>query len=242
MPHRYPLLGSNDPQEVKAMRTFGIQAEQDIWDIGSPDNLRVVKHPAPSRFALGLRSAKYPFVPDHSAPLCIPRLAWMSELQNLDYNILLPDFINGLTDNHEEICRVAMAAITDLLKHGPVEKLIDALPTTTIALKEAMAMNNVSVNRRIIEVLKRMCIIQPGIGPDLAFYAREILDPLNFYFEKTKNMRDHIVYKEAIHADLYDRIDEVIKLFLQIAGPEIDTAERNIKRAIPTYQLFREAL
>lgn len=96
------------------------------------------------------------------------------------------------------------------------------------------------INRQVVEVIKRFCKIQPGIGPDLAFYMRELLDPLNYYFEKPCNQNDQIVYKENLHPDIYDSIDEMIKLFLHISGPEIDTAERNIKRAIPTYQINRE--
>ncbi|KAF6772098.1 hypothetical protein AHF37_09978 [Paragonimus kellicotti] len=97
--------------------------------------------------------------------------------------------------------------------------------------------DNLEINRRIIEALRRMCLVQPGVGPDLAFYMREILVPLNYYFERTKDSRDQIIYKESMHADIYDAIDQLVKLFLNIAGPELETAERNIKKAIPTYQI-----
>ncbi|KAF5403606.1 Parkin coregulated protein [Paragonimus heterotremus] len=237
MPRRYPFLGTEDPQPIKAKRPFTIKSEQEIWDLGSPTREPKFKPMKQSQFQLGMRSSKYPFIPDHSAPMMVPRLAWMNEIQTLDYAVLLPDLFEGLTDMDIPYATMAMTALTDIFKHGPVEKLIDALPTMTIALKQGLSLNNLEVNRRIIEALRRMCIVQPGVGPDLAFYMREILVPLNYYFERTKYNRDQIIYKESIHADIYDAIDQLVKLFLQIAGPELETAERNIKKAIPTYQI-----
>ncbi|VDP76338.1 unnamed protein product [Echinostoma caproni] len=240
MPRRYPLLGTNDTQCTKCQRAFDYRAEQAIWDIGCPSKLRETLPLRTSVFRKNLHGGKYPFALDHSSSPSVPRLAWATEIQNLDFALLMPELIEGLTDNERAIHAIALNAITDLLKHGPLEKMIDALPNITIATKKVMAMNNVEMNRRIIEVLKRICKIQSGIGPDLAFYMREILEPLNYYFEKNHNQADQIVYKEQLHKDIYDQLDEVIKLFLRISGPEIDTAERNIKRAIPTYQINRE--
>ncbi|GAA55626.1 hypothetical protein CSKR_110562 [Clonorchis sinensis] len=240
MPRRYPLLGTEDPQSIKATRPFTAKSEQEIWDLGDPTGKRVIKPMKISQFQRDMNSSKFPFIPDHSAPVSAPRLAWMTEIQNLDLALLLPDLIEGLTDKDKSYSTVAMLAITDVFKHGPVEKVIDALPTLTIAVGKALAMNNVEVNRRVIEALRRMCVIHPGVGPDLAFYMRELLVPLRYFFEKTKNQKDHIVYNEKMHPDIYDPIDELVKLFLQIAGPELDTAERNIKKAIPTYELSHD--
>ncbi|CAH8663292.1 unnamed protein product [Dicrocoelium dendriticum] len=240
MPRRYPLLGTEDPQEEKAKRPFTMRAEQEIWDLGDPVQKRVVTKERHSEFAMGLKSSKYPFVPDHTAPAMVPRLAWLTEIQSLDYALLLPDLIEGLTDREKVNYDIAMTAITDIFKHGPTEKVIDALPTLTIAVKKAFAMNNIKVTRRVIEALRRMCVIEPGVGPDLAFYMHEILVPLNFYFNQMKNQNDQIVYNETLYSDLYDPIDGLVKLFLRISGPELDTAERNIKKAIPVYQISRE--
>ncbi|KAF8568897.1 hypothetical protein P879_02084 [Paragonimus westermani] len=237
MPRRYPFLGTEDPQPIKAKRPFTIKSEQEIWDLGSPTGKPKINPVTQSQFQMGMRCSKYPFMPDHSAPTMVPRLAWMNEIQTLDYAILLPDLFEGLTDKDSLYATIAMTALTDIFKHGPVEKLIDALPTMTIALKEGLAMNDLEINRRIIEALRRMCVVQPGVGPDLAFYMREILVPLNHHFERSKDNRDQIVYKESTHADIYDAIDQLVKLFLHIAGPELETAERNIKKAIPTYQI-----
>ncbi|THD26864.1 Parkin coregulated protein [Fasciola hepatica] len=240
MPRRYPLLGTEDEQPIKAQRAFTTKAEQEIWDIGCPAKGRVTIPMGISAFRRNLHNGKYPFVPDHSSTISVPRLAWATEIQNLDYALLIPELVEGLTDKEASVNTVAMTAITDLLKHGPVEKVIDSLPTFTIAAKKAMALNNVEISRRVVEVMKRFCKIQPGIGPDLAFYMRELLDPLNYYFEETRDQNDQIIYQEKLYGDIYDPMDEVIKLFLRVAGPEIDTAERNIKRAIPTYQINRE--
>lgn len=138
MPRRYPLLGIEDAQPVKAERAFTTKAEQEIWDIGCPTKERVTVPAGISEFRRNLHNGKYPFTPDHSSPNSVPRLAWATEIQNLDYTLLIPELIEGLTDREKAMNTVALTAITDLLKHGPVERIIDSLPTFTIAAKKAM--------------------------------------------------------------------------------------------------------
>ncbi|VDP98548.1 unnamed protein product [Trichobilharzia regenti] len=210
-----------------------------MWDIGIPSILRTVLPLRRSEFRKNITLGKYPFQQDHSGSMTPIKLAWKTEIQNVDFGLLFPELIEGLTDIEPSIVRIAKAAIIDLLKHGPLDKLIDTLPVLTEAIRSALVMNNVEVARRVLIVLRHICTIQPGIGPDISYYLRDIFQHLNYYFEAHKNYNDQIVYNPSLSDDLYDLIDDVVKRLLQISGNELETAEDNIKLALPTYQINR---
>lgn len=241
-PRRYPLLGENDPNSVKQERAFTMQAEQSIWDIGKPTETPQEFPMQESKFAKGMKAGEYPFEQDHTGDTSVPKLAWLTELQNLDYSLLMPELIEGLTDKRTFFAQFASLALTDLIRHGPLEKLSEALPTITLATKNAFNLHNMKVTRRVLNFLKQLCTMQPRIGPQLSYYMRDILCPLNVYMKRCMNLNDQIVYKPSIHNDLFDEIDAVVQLFLRISADEFDTAEKNIKLAVPTYQIDRDTV
>ncbi|CAH8611642.1 unnamed protein product [Heterobilharzia americana] len=171
-PRRYPLLGEDDRMMLK-----------------------LIEH---SQFS---QNKKYGTL-DHAGSPTPIRLIWKTELQNIDFGLLLPELIEGLTDVDQTVVNVAKVAITDILKHGPLDKLIDTLPVLTEAIRKVLTMKNVEAERRVLVVLKHVSLIQPGIGPDMSFYLRNIFQHLNYYFEHHKNYNHQIVYNLNLSDDI----------------------------------------
>ncbi|CAH8641008.1 unnamed protein product [Heterobilharzia americana] len=186
-PRRYPLLGEDDRMMLKLIEHSQFSQNKKYGTL---------------QFSRGIAAGHYPFLQDHAGSPTPIRLIWKTELQNIDFGLLLPELIEGLTDVDQTVVNVAKVAITDILKHGPLDKLIDTLPVLTEAIRKVLTMKNVEAERRVLVVLKHVSLIQPGIGPDMSFYLRNIFQHLNYYFEHHKNYNHQIVYNLNLSDDI----------------------------------------
>lgn len=125
---RNPLLGCENEMFDKQNRSFTIQAEQTIWDIGYPQR-GIVKRPLIiSEFRIRLEGGEFPISQDHSGSLSEPRLAWTTEVQNIDFKDMIPKLIEGFLDNMSQYRKIAMMTLKDAIKHGDPNVIADTIP------------------------------------------------------------------------------------------------------------------
>ena len=125
---RNPLLGCKSILFDKQIRSFTIQAEQTIWDIGYPEKGIELIPLIISEFRIRLEGGEFPISQDHSGSLSEPRLAWTTEVQDLDFRDMIPKLLEGFLDNMSQYRKIAMMGLKDIIKHGDQCSIVDAIP------------------------------------------------------------------------------------------------------------------
>ncbi|VDN27472.1 unnamed protein product [Dibothriocephalus latus] len=172
---------------------------------------------------------------DHSGGITTKRLAWSQEIELCDVGGMLPELVEGLTDRLSNYSTIASLAITDLISHTRASKIVPVLPAFTLAVKSALRLNNETIARRMVSLLKMICKAQPNLGPNLAPFMHGLLMHLNQWYTGGSLKKGEIVYGQKKHGDLTESIDALLSTMEAIAGTEKRVAICNIKLAIPSY-------
>lgn len=105
-------------------------------------------------------------------------------------------------------------------------------------------LDNNQVTKRVLVLLKHLILKKPCIGPHLVQYYREILSQFNRYliqnFIDFDGQRPHHLNtfdrEKLINSiEINDKIDELVKIFLEVAGDKLGMALCLVKLALPAY-------
>lgn len=135
------LLGIEDPNEVKQHRAFTMQSQQMKWDIGSPNHALKTKTTFISVFRKNLLNGLYyPYFLYNSGGL---KLRWLIDFKTFDYNLLIPDLIEGLTDESDLYYDLANITLISLIENGDLKQLVMALPMFAQVIQKIMKMSKI---------------------------------------------------------------------------------------------------
>ncbi|NXN99999.1 PACRG protein, partial [Rhinopomastus cyanomelas] len=160
------------------------------------------------------------------------KIAWKTEIENLDYHYYLPLFFDGLSEVTFPYQFFARQGVHDLLEHGG-NKIVAVIPQLIRPIKNALNLRNRQIICIMLNVLQHLLASADKVGEALVPYYRQILPVLNIFKNKNVNLGDGIDYSHNKRENIGDLIQETLEAFERCGG---DKAYINIKYMIPTYQ------
>lgn len=215
-----------------------------------PTNFRLMydRGDLPLRVANGV--AKYVFwhIPDlpRSAYRQLPtaraaggpeyEVAKVQFLMQLDYQVYLPLFFEGLREQGEPYRFLAQQGTKDLIQSADFHKIAPVIPLLVLPLRLALNTREISTVRRAIEVIRLLIKVprdpQSGqtIGFLLAPYFRHFLPIFNLF----KSSPKYAIGLDDYTTSLGELMDETLYLMARAGGPG---TEKEINRLVPLYNL-----
>jgi hypothetical protein len=197
---------------------------------GSPSGLE-----APNRFAKFYERGDVPCGVQHGA---VRQLVWKSPIDELDLNIVLPVFFDGLVLRREPCCFLAREGSQAILRHpGVADKVLAAVPALVPPLKKALTTGDRGATTATLKVLQLLvlCGGDGRIGERLVPYFRQLLPAVNKLVESKDDLRREGLDGGSRKGNLADIALDTLHVLEAQGGRE---AFATIKYMVPTYESF----
>lgn len=160
------------------------------------------------------------------------KIAWIVEVDKLDYHHYLPIFFHGLRETEEPYKFLADQGLASLLAAGK-DRILPVLPQLIIPIKEALSTKNKEIVVKTLRHLQNLVRSSDLLAESLVPYYRQILPVMNLLKHRNVNIGDKIDYSQKKNENVGDLIQETLELFEKHGGED---AYINIKYMIPTYE------
>ncbi|KAF0687616.1 Aste57867_20599 [Aphanomyces stellatus] len=173
-------------------------------------------------------------------PICVDpgtggnALRWTKALDDLDYGVMLPLFLDGMRETQEPYHFLASKGAIELLQYGRQhpEKVHACLHKIVAPVRVAL---NTREPKLVCDTLKMILILLDveGIGVALVPYYRQLLPTLNLFKTNRLNLGDAIDFAQRKNQDMGELVRTVLEKMERVGGPD---AYVNLKYMVPTYE------
>eukprot|EP00834_Sanchytrium_tribonematis_P003553 NODE_140_length_16098_cov_0.678605.p12 type:complete len:174 gc:universal NODE_140_length_16098_cov_0.678605:12212-12733(+) len=141
-------------------------------------------------------------------------IEWKKEVGQLDLQLLLPLFCEGLEIKKSPLCGVVEKGLYFLIQNG--ENISEVIPSLIVPLRRALNNKDPKVFLKTFCILRKL-VKAPGCGTAIVPFLRQFLPCLSRYY----------------NSNYRSQVETTLNCFVENGGIE---AFQNIKYIIPTFE------